>query len=225
MADLYVGRLIKNKNETTKYIKQGPPALLRSMKQIRDIFELNKKEKIVVITDRFFSSVQGALELMDLGFYTVGTIKNNGFGLPENFITSKPLKNRGDYFLAHYKKDHRLCLIGWKDKKKIAFVSTGVSNKDDVVTRNIKIKGKYEKQLVSCPTSCARYNRKMGGVDKHDQLRLQYYSVQSVFRFKKWFKQTFVGLFDILLTNMFIAANGIQKTDHHDFLHKLGRAI
>ncbi|EGZ13536.1 hypothetical protein PHYSODRAFT_412029, partial [Phytophthora sojae] len=47
------------------------------------------------------------------------------------------------------------------------------------------------------------YQRYMGGVDRHDQLRLQAYSLQLSTRFAKY-KSLFLGLVDMALVNAYI---------------------
>ncbi len=67
----------------------------------------------------------------------------------------------------------------------------------------------------------------MGGVDIHDQLRLQRYSVQMAFIFKKYYKGLFLGLVDIALVNAYIVykayekAQGRAKPKHSKFLEVL----
>lgn len=71
----------------------------------------------------------------------------------------------------------------------------------------------------------------MGGVDVHDQLRLQYYSVQQAMRFRKWYKQVFLGLMDMVLVNMFIiwrlkaSRDGISEPRHYNFMEDLAIAL
>ncbi|KAE8971758.1 hypothetical protein PR001_g26795 [Phytophthora rubi] len=48
------------------------------------------------------------------------------------------------------------------------------------------------------------YHRWMGGVDVHDQLRLQRYSLQMPLRFREYYKSLALGLIDIAIVNSFI---------------------
>jgi hypothetical protein len=71
----------------------------------------------------------------------------------------------------------------------------------------------------------------MGGVDVHDQLRLQRYSTQLSMKFKKYYKSLFLGIFDMVLVNMFIVHKWIKKENgekapvHHDFLNLLHKQL
>ena len=48
------------------------------------------------------------------------------------------------------------------------------------------------------------YQNLMGGVDIHDQLRLQRFSIQLSIRCKKYYKSLFFGLVDMALVNAYI---------------------
>uniref|UniRef100_H3GNA7 PiggyBac transposable element-derived protein domain-containing protein n=2 Tax=Phytophthora ramorum TaxID=164328 RepID=H3GNA7_PHYRM len=67
----------------------------------------------------------------------------------------------------------------------------------------------------------------MGGVDVHDQLRLQRYSLQLARRYKKYYKSLFLGLMDLAIINAFIiynyrrVADGKSKVSHVRFLKEL----
>ncbi|KAE9243494.1 hypothetical protein PF004_g6108 [Phytophthora fragariae] len=71
------------------------------------------------------------------------------------------------------------------------------------------------------------YHRWMGGVDIHDQLRLQRYSLQLSVRFRKYYKTIFLGLVDMAIVNAFIVYREGQKqrgeptADHTEFLREL----
>eukprot|EP00644_Phytophthora_capsici_P004402 jgi/Phyca11/109644/e_gw1.17.629.1 len=51
----------------------------------------------------------------------------------------------------------------------------------------------------------------MGGVDVHDQLRLQRYSVQRSITYRKYYKSLFLGLVDLAITNGFIVHRAYCK--------------
>ncbi|ETP31807.1 hypothetical protein F442_19353 [Phytophthora nicotianae P10297] len=51
----------------------------------------------------------------------------------------------------------------------------------------------------------------MGGVDVHDQLRLQRYSVQRSIKYRKYYKSLFLGLVDLGITNGFIVHRAYCK--------------
>ena len=89
----------------------------------------------------------------------------------------------------------------WLDRKPVYFLATGVSTCKSSVQRKLKDGAATE---VTCPEFIADYNTYMGGVDTHDQLRLQRYSVQRSVRYAKYYKMLFLGLFDMALVNSYI---------------------
>ncbi|KAE8956798.1 hypothetical protein PR002_g31363 [Phytophthora rubi] len=67
----------------------------------------------------------------------------------------------------------------------------------------------------------------MGGVDVHDQLRMQRYSVQLCYKRRKYYKTLFLGLLDMALVNAFIVyrynkkVNNKRPPKHSAFLEEL----
>ena len=59
----------------------------------------------------------------------------------------------------------------------------------------------------------------------HDQLRLQRFSLQLAFKFKKYYKSMFLGLMDLALVNAYIRetmkANDAPAMDRRQFLKAL----
>eukprot|EP00644_Phytophthora_capsici_P005686 jgi/Phyca11/97698/e_gw1.2.1118.1 len=51
----------------------------------------------------------------------------------------------------------------------------------------------------------------MGGVDVHDQLRLQRYSLQRALRFRKYYKSLALGLIDLAIVNGYIVHKAFHK--------------
>ena len=92
------------------------------------------------------------------------------------------------------------------------------------VTRKLK---SGDKLSVPCPQLVADYNKYMGGVDSHDQLRLQRYSLRMATKMTKYYKTLFLGLVDMALVNAYIIhrchaqAKGEKPTSHADFFATL----
>jgi hypothetical protein len=61
-----------------------------------------------------------------------------------------------------------------------------------------------EMQTVPALVLVRDYHRWMGGVDVHDLLRMQRYSVQLCYKTRKYYKTLFLGLLDMALINTFI---------------------
>ena len=64
-------------------------------------------------------------------------------------------------------RDNNIIAIGWLDNKPVNFIST--SDATEVV--NVMRRIRNLNVLTPAPLTVARYNRIMGGVDKHDKLR------------------------------------------------------
>jgi hypothetical protein len=64
---------------------------------------------------------------------------------------------------------------------------------------------------VCAPKLVRDYHANMGGVDIHDQVRLQRYSLQLSVKFKKYYKSLFLGLLDTAITNAFIVHKVVLK--------------
>jgi hypothetical protein len=85
----------------------------------------------------------------------------------------------------------------WLDKKQIYVLST---NSKDEVCKVSRRKGS-EKLLVTCPSSIAKYNKYMGGVDLADQRR-KYFTLSR--KSRKWWMYFFTFLFDTSINNAYI---------------------
>ncbi|GMF32459.1 unnamed protein product [Phytophthora fragariaefolia] len=205
-------------DEATADNKSGPAAVARNLKAV-----LPPQQDGVfhaVITDRFYTSVQGAIQLLARGVYTLGTILANKAG----YCTEIKEKNRsrpasiprGTTRFAVNKAVPAVTAAVWWDNKPVQFLSTG-GGREMVTCRGDKV-------TVPCPSMIRDYHRWMRGVDVHDQLRLQRFSLQLAVTFRKYYKTVFLGLVDMALVNAFIVfreaqdQRGEKRTDHSTFL-------
>ncbi|KAG3043761.1 hypothetical protein PC121_g22343 [Phytophthora cactorum] len=111
----------------------------------------------------------------------------------------------------------------WMDRNLVHMLSSGGSRK--LVPINRRIRG--EMQTLQAPELVRYYHRYMGGVDVHDQLRMQRYSVQLSYKTRKYYKTLFLGLVDMALVNAFIVfrhnkkVNGELPPKHYAFFETL----
>ncbi|KAG3254376.1 hypothetical protein PI124_g1076 [Phytophthora idaei] len=104
-------------------------------------------------------------------------------------------------------------------------LSTGGSVEFDRIVRRDKLTG--EQMEVACPRIVKDYQTYMGGVDVHDQLRLQRYSLQLCMKYKKYYKGQSLGLVDLAIINIYIVYNAARvatnkpKVIHVKFLKRL----
>ncbi|KAG3071621.1 hypothetical protein PI125_g22705 [Phytophthora idaei] len=82
-------------------------------------------------------------------------------------------------------------------------------------------------QTLQAPELVRDYHRYMGGVDVHDQLRMQRYSVQLSYKTRKYYKTLLLGLVDMALVNAFIVfrhnkkVNSERPPKHYAFFETL----
>lgn len=91
--------------------------------------------------------------------------------------------------------------ILWWDSKPVYLLSVGGSTELDRVVRKDRTGAQHG---VTCPRVVKDYQCFMGGVDVHDQLRLQRYSLQRALVFRKYYKSLFLELVDLAIVNSYI---------------------
>lgn len=194
--------------------------------------------KRLVVTDNYYTCVQLAERLLRMGIYTVGTTRVNRKGWSERiqFPSKKKQKQlqpqqpankieRGAYRVAYNPRIPGLVAASWKDSKIVNFMATGCSTRRVIVQR--KRKGDGVSLEVACPELVRIYNKGMGGVDQHDQLRLHRYSIQKALRHRSYYKNLFFGIVDMALVNGFIIHKLVMKEQgkpvptHADYLARL----
>ncbi|KAG5900222.1 hypothetical protein JTB14_008104 [Gonioctena quinquepunctata] len=158
------------------------------------------KNKIIYF-DNYFNSIDLLERLKLEGTLACGTIRRDRKGLPNGMATDKSLK-RGDF-------DHRTSNTGitfykWKDNRIVTLASNFHG------TETVKIKRKLKDgtiTYVNGPEVVEDYNKFMGGVDYHDQLR-QCYSIDR--RSKKWWHRIFWGCIEITFVNAYVIYKKIR---------------
>ena len=206
--------------------KSGPAAAIRNIAAVFRGEEYQGRR--LLITDRYYTSVTMVQQLRTMGFNFVGTIQKNRLGWCHEveYPAAKRPKTtpRGVFKMATAHRDEGLTALGWMDNRPVYFLSSHVPR--DIVT--IKRREKNgDVTSVPCPRMVKIYQDFMSGVDKHDQLRLQSYSIQLCTRFRKYYKSLFLGLVDMVLVNCYIAHNlwlvskRKQKIDHAAFFYRL----
>ena len=184
----------------------GKAAVIRNLKALWPS-PIDRSQKRVVVTDREYSCVALSLRLLQMGFYSVGTVMPNRIGFPSAIkfpfktVPKKLADQRGMCKLLRCGLFPDLFACAWLDNKPVYFLSCGLPTAKTMVRRKLK-DGSH--QQVSCPQFIADYNTYMNGVDAHDQLRLQRYSIQRSTTVQKYYKTLFFGLVDIALVNCYI---------------------
>ncbi|ETN20357.1 hypothetical protein PPTG_21279 [Phytophthora nicotianae INRA-310] len=182
----------------------------------------------LICTDNFYTSVPLSHKLLSMDHAHVGIIRKNrkGWCLGIEFKQKKRPKHmpRGAYRLALWRGHPEYVALTWMDNKPVRFLATGCSTQLTHVSRRER-DGSISQ--VACPRLVRDYHEAIGGVDLHDQLRLQRYSIQRSIRMRKYYKAFFLGLVDIAMINAFIVHKIAMKKKnqamptHAAFLRRL----
>jgi hypothetical protein len=130
----------------------------------------------------------------------------NRLGVDQNIKEKRQARpasiDRGSFTFSRSVAVPSLVAFHWWDRKPVHYLCTGSVLTESTIARNIKRVGPI---VVKCPAAVNDYQRWMGGVDVHDQLRLQKYSLQTSTRFKKYYKSLFLGFVDLALVNAYVS--------------------
>lgn len=94
-----------------------------------------------------------------------------------------------------------MAALSWVDTKSVHILSTGAALCEVSVARRTR---GGAVSSVRCPRVVADYHHMMCGVDRHDQFRLQIYSLQTSFRFQQCYKGLFLGLLDLAMVSAYV---------------------
>ena len=156
-----------------------------------------------VYTDRYYTSVLLAKELLQRQIYLIGTIQKNRVGLPREV---KQLKLRNLQWKA-YRHSDDLMALGWKDKRLVLMLSSWYNA--DTTLHHRWVKGKEEE--IKKPCVIIDYTSQMGGVDRSDHYCASYSFTRKTLR---WWRKLFFWLLEISVVNSFITFSeiyGIQN--------------
>ncbi|XP_072021767.1 LOW QUALITY PROTEIN: piggyBac transposable element-derived protein 4-like [Amphiura filiformis] len=165
-------------------------------------------------TDKLYTSVAVAEELLQKKTYITGAVKSNSKGLP--LALSNSVKNpdhktiaamaKADRGLFYGRQKGQLTCVIWKDSKVVQFLSTAhqlYGQPSDTLTRKVKEAGQQKRvqKAIHAPRQAISYTKNMGGVDRHDQLRSYYTCAR---KSQKWWKQLLFFLMDAARVNAYI---------------------
>ncbi|GMF48177.1 unnamed protein product [Phytophthora fragariaefolia] len=165
-----------------------------------------------VVFDRFYPSVLLTVELLCMNVYTIGTVKTNRLGYDQNVKDKRQSRPasipRESFTFSRSVAVPTMIAFHWLDRKPVHYLCTSAVMTAITIMRNVKRVGPI---TVPCPAAVTDYQRWVGGVDVHDQLRLQTYSLQTSTKFLKYYKSLFVGFVDLALVNAFISHKQTAK--------------
>lgn len=163
-----------------------------------------------IFFDNFFTGINLMLDLLRRGTYSCGTMRSDRKGFPPSLkpVLKKGFPNRGDY---KQERNGNLSVVVWQDTKAITCASTNTA--PDEVSQVTRKQKDGSRLMVQCPESIATYNKKMGGVDRNDQLR-GYYKIP--IKTRKFYKYLFFGALDVVITNCFIMSSFFPELKRND---------
>ena len=168
----------------------------------RGVLELTEKligTRSHIYFDNYFNSVGLQEELLERQLYGCGTVKSNVIGLPEMMRVKKrkqgdppPLKLRPGESKIWQKGE--ILAIMWQENKsrKPVRVLSSVTNPTAPVTTVKRKQKDGSSKDISCPEPIKLYN--MNGVDRSDQMRMEYSMARSC---RRWWTYIFWFLVDL----------------------------
>ncbi|KAK1947367.1 PiggyBac transposable element-derived protein 4 [Phytophthora citrophthora] len=210
----------------------GPCAVIRNLEAVlpapqNEVYHL-------VVTDRFYTSVQLAFQLLQRNVFSIGTILGDRVGYPQEIVEkNRDRPQRIEHGATRVAVARNCALVTglvWWDRKPVQFLGTGSSRAMETcrmyalrVGRRTRGTG-GRRHVVPCPAMVRDYYRWMGGVDIHDQFRLQQYSLQLQTWCKKYYKAIVIRLVEVAIVNAYIVFREAQKrmnlkqASHAEFL-------
>ncbi|POM58986.1 Hypothetical protein PHPALM_36296 [Phytophthora palmivora] len=126
----------------------GPAAVIRNLCEVFGPNGPGQNAMRLIVTDRYYTSIPLAMQMLTMGFYTVGTVQTNRLGLPVSLLEGeqrggkkrKPLKRRpvtierGTFEVADHAHIQGLRAIRWWDNRAVYLLASGGSVELDRVT-------------------------------------------------------------------------------------------
>ncbi|OWZ05090.1 hypothetical protein PHMEG_00022888 [Phytophthora megakarya] len=175
-------------------------------------------EMRLVVMDRFYSSVPLSMQLLTMGFYSVGTVRTDRQGLSTMLIPKrkkgeqkKPPKipknrpaniGRGTFVVSEALHIPGLRVMRWWDTRAVHMLSTGGSIQPDRIVLRNTLTG--EQQEVACP-------RIVKDCQHGRSLRPRPVTATTLcIKYKKYYKGLFLELVDLAIINSYIVYNAVR---------------
>jgi hypothetical protein len=135
--EVYCGKKAHLGGPQTVDDKSGPAAVLRNLAHV---IPTDRTAYHLVATDRYYTSVALALELLAMRVYTVGTVQPRRIGFPASIRETRSSRPsdipRGSYKVARCRTVPNLIATCWWDSKPVHFIATGASSQE-LTTGNV----------------------------------------------------------------------------------------
>ncbi|KAK1942774.1 PiggyBac transposable element-derived protein 4 [Phytophthora citrophthora] len=192
-------------------LNSGPAAVARNLQQVFGPTAPPTGQMRLVVMDRFYSSVPLSMQLLIM---LIPKKKKGDKKKPPKIPKNRPKNiDRGTFIVAESLHVPAMRVLRWWDTRAVHLLCTGGSVQPGLVVRRDVMSG--EQHEVACPRVVKDYQTYMGGVDVHDQLRLQRYLLQLCIMYKKYYKGLFLGLVDLAIINAYIVFNAARAASGH----------
>lgn len=164
-----------------------------------------------IFTDRYYTSPELAIELLQSKMVITGTVMATRKCMPNEL--KKPKMKRGDCFSFRNKE---MLALSWKDKRVVTMLSTKHSGNKEEMTL---VPSKYASRPPTLkPNVVVDYTQHMGGVDRSDHYIANY---QFMRRTRKWTRKLFFWLLEVSIVNSYLLYVMVQqKEDKKPVTHK-----
>jgi hypothetical protein len=176
----------------------------------------------VMYCDRWFGTIDVVEWLKELQIGYVGTFLENRN--PAKMCQLSPQAGQGAFKACE--KDG-ICIVRWNDTSQCCFIMTAVGIEEVQYERKQKT-GPHagRKVSISAPLAAKKFNYKMGGVDRFDQMKAKFYSCCGRFKTVKWYHKLWFGLVDLALVNAWLLFKHThENAKHFDFVHSLAEQL
>ncbi|XP_068205172.1 piggyBac transposable element-derived protein 4-like [Palaemon carinicauda] len=175
-----------------------------------------------VYTDRLYTNLSLAAELLKKKIHMTGTKNTNRKGLPPQV---KKRKRSSVGTVRSYVKNKRCHILSWKDKRDVIMCSTYHTARTTQHRRVMK--GNLE-QVIEKPVMVSAYTSNMGGVDRADHYISSYCFLQ---KSMKWWRKVYFFLLEVAIVNSFILhrihmkSKGLKVLSHLQFRKELVKEL
>ncbi|ETP03622.1 hypothetical protein F441_19424, partial [Phytophthora nicotianae CJ01A1] len=148
LFEVYCGKRQSSGTAEQKDTKSGPAAVIQILIEV--FGTSGTAEKRLIVTDRFYTSPALAMQLLALGFYSIGTVMTNRRGLcTESIVKKKKTRpasvDRGTYTVAQSTLVPSIHAVCWWDNRPVHLLCAGGSVEQDRVVRREK-SGDYNRR-------------------------------------------------------------------------------
>ncbi|CAK9809212.1 PiggyBac transposable element-derived protein 4 [Anthophora quadrimaculata] len=157
-----------------------------------------------IYTDRYYTSIPLAEELLKMNCFLTGTIKTNRKYLP--MVIKKPQFVRDRKTVA-YRKGKTL-VLAWKDKRIVTLLST--RNEAGLMSIHRRVRG-GELVRIQKPKMVIDYTKNMRGVDRADQYAATYCFLRKSL---KWWRKLFFWGMEMCTVNSYILYTSAKKINN-----------